>query len=111
MLGREARECITTTQVVVINTESQRRPPFVLRLKKPLPVGPGYNDAFAKPHHRRLTAMRSSAAMRKPKQLSELERARTLGLVGAVKGGPRDVAERHSRYLRAKLRRGAPRTR
>jgi hypothetical protein len=55
--------------------------------------------------------MRSSAAMRKPKQISELERARMLGLVGTVKGGPRDVAERHSEYLKAKLRRGAPRTR
>jgi hypothetical protein len=54
--------------------------------------------------------MRSNA-IRKPKQLSELERARTLGLVGAVKGGPRDVSERHSEYLKAKLRRGAPRTR
>lgn len=54
--------------------------------------------------------MRSSV-MRKPKQLSELERARMLGLVGAAKGGPRDVAERHSEYLKAKLRRGAPRTR
>jgi len=56
-------------------------------------------------------AMPSNAAMRKPKQLSELERARALGLVGAVKGGPRDVAERHSRYLGAKLRRRARRTR
>ena len=50
--------------------------------------------------------MTSTAAMRKPRQISELERARTLGLVGAVKGGPRDVAERHSKYLKAKLRRG-----
>lgn len=56
-------------------------------------------------------AMPSNAAMRKPKQVSELERARTLGLVGAVKDGPRDVAERHSRYLGAKLRRRARRIR
>ena len=56
-------------------------------------------------------AMPNTAAARKPKQLSELERARSLGLAGAVKGGPRDVAERHSQYLRAKLRRGARRTR
>ena len=56
--------------------------------------------------------MRSTtAAVRKPKQVSELERARVLGLVGAVKGGPRDVAQRHSEYLKAKLRRGARRTR
>lgn len=55
--------------------------------------------------------MTSNAAMRKPKQVSELERARSLGLVGAVKGGPRDVAERHSQYLGAKLRRRARRTR
>ena len=47
----------------------------------------------------------TSTAMRKPKRLSELERARMLGLVGAVKGGPRNVAERHSRYLKLKLRR------
>jgi hypothetical protein len=52
-----------------------------------------------------------STAIRKPKQLSELERARTLRLVGAVKGGPRDVSERHSVHLKAKLRRGTPRTR
>ena len=37
--------------------------------------------------------------------------ARGLGLVGAVKGGPRDVAERHSQYLKAKLRGHARRTR
>ena len=55
-------------------------------------------------------AMPSNAAMRKPKPVSELERARSLGLVGAVKGGPRDVAERHSQYLRAKARRRARRT-
>ena len=55
--------------------------------------------------------MRSSAAMRKPKQISELERAHMLGLVGTIKDGPRDVAERHSEYLKARLRRGAPRTR
>jgi hypothetical protein len=54
--------------------------------------------------------MPSNAAMRKPKPVSELERARSLGLVGTVKGGPRDVAERHSQYLRAKLRRRAKRT-
>ena len=54
--------------------------------------------------------MPSNAAMRKPKPVSELERARSLGLVGAVKGGPRDVAERHSQYLRAKVRRRARRT-
>ena len=53
-------------------------------------------------------AMPNTAA-RKPKQLSELERARSLGLAGAVKGGARDVAERHSQYLRAKLRRSARR--
>jgi len=51
------------------------------------------------------------AAIRKPKQVSALERARALGLVGAVKGGPRDVAERHSQYLREKLRRRGRRTR
>jgi hypothetical protein len=62
------------------------------------------------PVAQRRVNMRSNA-IRKPKQLSELERARTLGLVGAVKGGPRDVSERHSEYLKAKLRRGAPRTR
>ena len=55
--------------------------------------------------------MTSTAPMRKPKQQSELERARMLGLAGAVKGGPRDVAQRHSQYLKAKLRRGAARTR
>ena len=55
--------------------------------------------------------MTGTAAMRKPKQVSELERARGLGLVGAVKGGPRDVAERHSQYLKAKLRGRARRTR
>lgn len=55
--------------------------------------------------------MKSTAALRKPREVSELERARALGLVGAVKGGLRDVAERHSRSLKAKLRRGAPRTR
>lgn len=55
--------------------------------------------------------MTSTAPMRKPKPLSELERARMLGLAGAVKGGPRDVAQRHSQYLKAKLRRGAARTR
>jgi hypothetical protein len=54
--------------------------------------------------------MASTGAMRKPKQVSELERARTLGLVGAVKGGPRDVAQRHARYLKGKLRRRARRT-
>ena len=53
--------------------------------------------------------MTSTAPMRKPKQQSELERARMLGLAGAVKGGPRDVAQRHSQYLTAKLRRGATR--
>lgn len=58
-----------------------------------------------------MPSMTSTAAMRKPKQLSELERGRMLGLVGAVKGGPRNVAERHSQYLKAKLRRGATRTR
>ena len=46
-------------------------------------------------------AMPNTTAARKPKQLSELERARLLGLAGAVKGGPRDVAERHSQYLQA----------
>ena len=62
--------------------------------------------------HREDLIMRSTtAAMRKPKQVSELERARVLGLVGAVKGGPRDVAERHSEYLKAKLRRATRRTR
>lgn len=55
--------------------------------------------------------MKSSAAPRKPGEVSELERARLLGLVGAVKTGPRDVAERHAGYLKAKLRRGAPRPR
>jgi hypothetical protein len=58
-----------------------------------------------------MVCMRSTAAMRKSKPLSELERARMLGLAGAVKGGPRDVAQRHSQYLKAKLRRGATRTR
>ncbi len=41
---------------------------------------------------------------------SELERAGSLRLVGAIKGGPRDVAERHSQYLKAKLRRRTRRT-
>lgn len=54
-----------------------------------------------------MSNMPSNAAMRKPKPVSELQRARALGLVGAVKGGPRDVAERHSQYLRAKVRRRA----
>ena len=58
-----------------------------------------------------MRTMTSNAAMRKPKPVSELERARGLGLVGTVKGGPRDVAERHSQYLRAKLRSRARRTR
>ena len=58
-----------------------------------------------------MAPMTSNAAARKPKQISELERARSLGLVGTVKGGPRDVAERHSQYLRAKLRRRARRPR
>ena len=49
--------------------------------------------------------MKSNAAMRKPRQLSELQRARMLGLAGAVRNGPRDVAERHSLYLKAKLQR------
>ena len=44
--------------------------------------------------------------MRKPTQMSELERARTFGLVSAAKRGPRDVGERHSQYLKATLRRG-----
>ena len=57
-----------------------------------------------------MATMPSNAAVRTPKPLSELERARSLGLVGAVKGGPRDVAERHSQYLRAKVRRRARRT-
>jgi hypothetical protein len=51
--------------------------------------------------------MPSTAAMRRPKPLSELERARMLGLARAVKAGPRDVAQRHSQYLKAKLRRGS----
>ena len=42
---------------------------------------------------------------------SELDRAKKLGLVGAVKTGPRDVAARHSEYLKAKLRSGAARSR
>ena len=42
---------------------------------------------------------------------TELERARGLGLVGVIKGGPRDVAERHSEYLKSKLRRRTRRTR
>ena len=54
--------------------------------------------------------MSSNAAVRKPKQVSELGRARALGLLGAVKGGPRDVAERHSQHLRRKLRRRLRRT-
>ncbi|MGH8694614.1 MAG: hypothetical protein ACREVM_10355 [Burkholderiales bacterium] len=40
---------------------------------------------------------------------SALEDAERLGLVGAVKGGPADVAERHSRYLKARLRAKAKR--
>ena len=40
---------------------------------------------------------------------SALEEAARLGLVGAVKGGPVDVAEHHSRYLKAKLRAKAQR--
>jgi hypothetical protein len=55
--------------------------------------------------------MTNAAAMRKPRQISEVGRARGLGLAGAVKGGPRDVAERHSQYLKAKLRGRARRPR
>lgn len=54
--------------------------------------------------------MGSTVPLRKPRQLSALEQARALGVVGAVKGGPRDVAARHSAYLKAKLRRGASRS-
>ena len=41
----------------------------------------------------------------------ELRRASLLGLVGTVTGGPRDVAERHSEYLKATLRNRTRRTR
>ena len=58
-----------------------------------------------------MRTMTSTAAMRKPKQASEFERARGLGLVGAVKGGPRDVAERHSEYLRGRAGRTRSRRR
>jgi len=51
--------------------------------------------------------MGTMGSVRKPKQVSELDRARVLGLVGAVKSGPRDVAERHSQYLRGELARRA----
>lgn len=34
---------------------------------------------------------------------SALDRARSLGLVGAVKTGSSDVAARHAEYLKAKL--------
>jgi hypothetical protein len=58
----------------------------------------------------RLFIMRSTVPLKRSAEApSALERA--LGLVGAVKGGPRDVAERHSAYLKAKLARGAARSR
>ena len=56
-------------------------------------------------------AMKTTAAARRAPAPSVLDRARALGLVGAVKGGPSDVAARHSHYLRAKLRQGAARSR
>ena len=55
--------------------------------------------------------MKASAAIKRAAMPSVLERAKALGLVGAVKGGPSDVAVRHSHYLKAKLRRGAARSR
>lgn len=55
--------------------------------------------------------MKTSAATKRAAAPSVLERARALGLVGAVKGGPTDVAARHSYCLKAKLRRGAARSR
>ncbi len=48
---------------------------------------------------------------RAPTRPSALDRARSLGLVGAVKTGPRDVGARHAEYLKAKLKSGASRTR
>lgn len=42
---------------------------------------------------------------------SALDRARSLGLVGTVKTGPRDVGARHAEYLKAKLKSGASRSR
>lgn len=47
---------------------------------------------------------RYSKRLLKDANVSELERARSLGLVGSVKGGPRDVAERHSQYLKGARR-------
>ena len=58
-----------------------------------------------------MRTMTSTGTLRKSKQISELERARALGLVGAVKAGPRDVAERHAEYLKGKMRRRARRAR
>ena len=54
-------------------------------------------------------AAKRKLAERQPVSASALEEAERLGLVGVVKGGPVDVAEHHSRYLKAKLRAKAQR--
>lgn len=54
-------------------------------------------------------AAKRKVAERQPAAASALEDAERLGLVGAVKGGPTDVAEHHSRYLKARLRAKAKR--
>lgn len=56
-------------------------------------------------------AMKTTASAKRAPAPSVLERARALGLVGAVKGGPNDVAARHAHYLKAKLRPSAARSR
>ena len=48
---------------------------------------------------------------RSTKPTSALDRARSLGLVGAVKTGPSDVGARHAEYLKAKLKSSASRSR
>jgi len=53
--------------------------------------------------------MKTAASAKRAPVPSVLERARALGLVGTVKGGPNDVAARHAHYLKAKLRRSAAR--
>jgi hypothetical protein len=50
--------------------------------------------------------MKTAVARKQPAApaQSALEQARALGLVGAIKSGPSDMALRHSRYLKSKIK-------
>jgi hypothetical protein len=50
--------------------------------------------------------MKTAVARKQPTATAQsaLEQARSFGLVGAIKSGPSDMALRHSRYLKSKIK-------